>query len=56
MISGMIYLLFFFFFFFNFNFFSDSAVSSWTDSLVESFEESEFENGIDIPASTAIKV
>jgi len=36
--------------------FSDSALSSWTDSLVESFEESEFEVQIEIPANIAIKV
>jgi hypothetical protein len=36
--------------------FSDSALSSWTDSLVDSFEESDFEVQIEIPTNTAIKV
>lgn len=39
-----------------FNYFSDSGLSSWTDSLVESFEESEFEKEVEIPSSAAIKV
>jgi hypothetical protein len=36
--------------------FSDSALSSWTDSLVDSFEESDFEVQIEVPANTTIKV